>query len=272
MLNVLITGAAAGIGLATSRLLIKHGYQVWGTSRSLSKLESIQGIHPIQMDLSNPHSIQHAFERAVEESGGIDVLINNAGCGFFAPFEDTTPEIWKEQMQVLLHGPLQLTRLALTHMSNQRNGKRGIIINTSSLAAELPIPFMVTYNAAKAALSSAVHSIQLELGSDSKIDLIDLRPGDICTSFHDSMQMLPISDSSPYYDRMQRVYESIEKNMRTAPPPELVAHAILRLIEAPAPPPTARIGSFFQATLAPLAPRLLPMHWLQALIRSFYKI
>ena len=269
MQNILLTGASAGIGLATARLLVERGYRVWGTSRSPDKLAQIRDIHPLCMDLLKPDSIQQAFEQAVRESGGIDALINNAGCGLFGPFESTSADAWAEQMQALLYGPLQLTHLALAHM---RERGKGIIINTSSLAAELPIPFMVTYNAAKAALSAATHSIQLELGASSPVYVVDLRPGDICTSFHDNMQSVPKGGASLSTARMKQAYQSIEKNMRSAPPPELVARAILHLVESPAPPPTFRVGSFFQAKIAPLAPRFLPERWLQAFIRIFYKI
>ncbi len=83
--RVLLTGASAGIGRAIADRLTERGYQVWGTSRNLARLPAHANFHPVELDLGDMDSIRSGVTRALEESGGFDVLINNAGSGIFAP-------------------------------------------------------------------------------------------------------------------------------------------------------------------------------------------
>ena len=79
MKKVFLTGASSGIGLAIARSLIAHGHEVWGTSRNLIRLEQVQGLHPVLLDLADSRSIDDAFKNALAEAGQFDVVINNAG-------------------------------------------------------------------------------------------------------------------------------------------------------------------------------------------------
>ena len=178
--KIFITGVRAGIGKAIAKAATEKGHEVWGTSRDISRLPSLPRLHWVQLDLSNPDSIDGAFNTALAEAGNFDVLINNAGSGHFGPAENLSKNEITSQFQVLVFGQLQLMRLALNAM--QMRGK-GLIINVTSLASRLPVPFMAGYNSAKAALAAFTMSIQLEL-SDSRIRIIDLQPGDICTDFN----------------------------------------------------------------------------------------
>src|SRR3989441_11245294 len=183
MKKVLLTGASSGIGLAIAQSLIARGDEVWGTSRNLIRLEQLPRLHPVLLDLSNSRSIDEAFKGAHLAAGYFDVVINNAGSGHFGPAEHLSDTEIKRQFQVLLFSHLQLMRLALAAM---RPRGEGLIINVTSLASRLPVPFMAAYNAAKAALASFTMSIQLELG-DSRVHIVDLQPGDICTEFNQAV-------------------------------------------------------------------------------------
>src|SRR5205814_228255 len=84
--RIFITGASAGIGLATARLLAGRGDEVWGTSRDPSRLPSLPRFHPIRLDLSDTVSLGESFNHALEEAGHFDIVINNAGnIGYFGP-------------------------------------------------------------------------------------------------------------------------------------------------------------------------------------------
>src|SRR5437762_5658893 len=136
--------------------------------------------HPVRLDLVDPLSVERAFHAALAEASYFDVVINNAGAGHFDPAALLPIESIASQFQILVFGQIQIMQLALRHM--QARGE-GLIINVTSLASRLPVPFMAAYNAAKAAMASFVMTTQLELG-DSGAHLVDLQPGDICTKFN----------------------------------------------------------------------------------------
>src|SRR6478752_7919458 len=143
----------------------------------------MQQWHAVRLDLADPLSVEAAFNAALIDAGYFDVLINNAGAGHFDAAEFLPMETIASQFQVLVFGQIQLMQLALRHM--QERGE-GLIINVTSLASRLPVPFMAAYNAAKAAMASFTMSIQLEL-PDSRVRIVDLQPADISTEFNKSV-------------------------------------------------------------------------------------
>ena len=145
MKKVFLTGASSGIGLAIAQSLIARGDEVWGTSRNLIRLEPVTGLHPVLLDLSDTRSIDEAFKNALSKAGHFDVVINNAGSGHLGPAEHLSDAEIERQFQVLLFGHIQLMRLTVAAM--QQRGQ-GLIINVTSLASRLPVPFMAAYNAA----------------------------------------------------------------------------------------------------------------------------
>ena len=96
-------------------------------------------LHPIRLDLANELSIEEAFASTLAEASHLDVLINNAGAGHFGPAELLPLETITSQFQILVFGQIQLLQLALQHM---RPRGKGLIINVTSLASRLPVPFM----------------------------------------------------------------------------------------------------------------------------------
>src|ERR1051326_3105423 len=253
MKKVFLTGASSGIGLATAQSLIARGDEVWGTSRNLIHLENVQGVHPVRLDLSDSRSIDDGFKSALASAGYFDVVINNAGSGHFGPAEHLSDEEIQKQFQTLLFGHIQLMQLAVAAM---RARDSGLIINVTSLASRLPVPFMAAYNAAKAAMASFTMSIQLEL-PDSKIRIVDLQPADICTAFNDAIPQSAENDPR-YAARVAKTWDAVDRNMKNAPKPELVAERALRLIDSTNPPPRITVGDVFQSKIAPFIFRFLP--------------
>ncbi len=250
--KILVTGASFGIGKAIALAAADQGHEVWGTSRDISRLPNGPRFHPVKLDLSDPPSIDSAFSTALTEAGGLDVLINNAGSGHFGPAENLSGKEIADQFQVLIFGQLQLMRLALAHMESRGSG---LIINVTSLASRLPVPFMAAYNAAKAALAVFTMSIQIERPT-SRIGIVDLQPADICTSFNDAVPK--IAPAPRYQQQLAKTWESVDRNMRNAPKPELVARHVLKLIQQSNPPPRITVGGAFQTMIAPLIFRFLP--------------
>ena len=251
--RVFITGASSGIGLAIAKSLVMQGHEVWGTSRNLDRIPKMPQWHPVRLDLSDPPSVKEAFDAALAEAGYFDVLINNAGAGHFDPAELVPLETIASQFQILVFGQIQLMQLALRHM--QARGE-GLIINVTSLASRLPVPFMAAYNAAKAALASFTMSIQLELGN-SRVHVVDLQPADIRTEFNQGV--IKSTKANRRYDaKVAKTWEVVERNMKKAPTPDLVAKYVLKLINADRPSPRITVGDLFQSKIAPLIFRFLP--------------
>lgn len=168
------------IRLAIAKLLVAQGHEVWSASHNLERIPKMPQLHPARLDLGDPRSVKEAFNAALAEAGYFDVLINNARVGQFGSAELLSMETVVSQFQILVFGQIQLMQLAFRHM--QACGE-GLIINVTSLASRLPVPFMAAYNSAKAALASFTMSMQLELAR-SRVRIVDLQPADISTEFN----------------------------------------------------------------------------------------
>ena len=269
MKRVFITGASAGIGLATAKLLAGRGDEVWGTSRDIARVPQLPRLHPVRLDLSDSVSLGESFNAALREAGHFDIVINNAGnIGHFGPAEFLSAEAVHAQFQTVVFAHIELCRLALASMREHGGGR---IINVTSLASRLPVPFMGAYNAAKAAMASFTMSMQLELeGSDIRI--IDVQPGDIHhTKLHDALTKTGVGDW-PHTPRIERVWRVADRNIKAAPSPELVAHRIANLIDETNPPPRVTVGGWFQATVAPLIFRFLPQRVRIWGLKNYYRL
>jgi short-subunit dehydrogenase len=267
MKRIFITGASSGIGLAIASSLAAEGHEVWGTSRSPARIPKMPRWHAVRLDLTDPLSIQSAFTTAITEAEHFDVVINNAGAGHFDPAELLPMETITSQFQILVFGQIQLMKLALEQM--QVRGE-GLIINVTSLASRLPVPFMAAYNAAKAALASFTMSIQLEL-RNSPVHVVDLQPGDIRTEFNQGVSKSPNADGR-YDARVARTWEVVERVMQNAPGPDLVARHVLKLINADRPPPRVTVGDLFQSKIAPLIFRFLPQRVRLWGLKRYYRL
>jgi len=173
----------------------------------------------------------------------------------------------QDQFQILVIAQIELCRLALEAMQKQGSG---LIINISSLASRLPVPFMSAYNAAKAALASFTMTLQLELRT-SNIHVVDLQPGDICTGFNNSVLKAETSGARSAA-AVAQTWEVVERNIKAAPEPELVAHTILKLIDQARPPARITVGDNFQAKIAPLIFRFLPQRVRILGLKRYYGI
>lgn len=267
MKRVFVTGVSSGIGLAIARSLVARGDEVWGTSRQPDTIPSMARLHPARLDLNDGATINQAFNAALSEAGFFDVLINNAGSGHFGPAEHFSDQEIADEFQTLVFGHLQLMRSALTSM--RAHGK-GLIINITSLASRLPVPFMAPYNAAKAAMASFTMSMQLEL-PDSNIRILDVQPGDISTAFNDAVKKVDQNDSR-YEVKLTKTWRAVDRNLKAAPKPELVAKHVLKLIDATNPLPRITVGDAFQTKIAPLIFRFLPQRIRLWGLKKYYGI
>lgn len=127
----IVTGATAGIGLATATLLKKEGYTVYGTSRR-PESNSQNGIAMLACDVTRDESVSSVIEEVLRRSGRIDLLVNNAGFGMIAGAEESSIEQAKSVFDVNVFGVMRMTNHVLPIMRHQGNGR---VINISSVWA-----------------------------------------------------------------------------------------------------------------------------------------
>ena len=255
MKRIFITGASAGIGLATAKLLTERGDEVWGTSRDVTRVPPFPRLHAVALELLDHDSLGRSFRSALAEAGHFDAVVNNAGdIGYFGSTESISAETLRAQFQTLVFAQVELSQIALAAMRARGTGR---VINITSLAARLPVPFIGPYNAAKAAMASLTMTLQIEL-EGSGIRIIDVQPGDIGnTRLHDEIAKRASADHSDT-SKMARVWRVADRNINAAPGPEIVARCIAKLIDAKNPPPRVTLGDPFEAIIAPLIFRFLP--------------
>ena len=196
--TVLVTGASAGIGKDVAKKLIAEGYTVYTAARRLEKMQDLKelGGRPVQMDISKEEDIQNAVRQIEEETGGVDILINNAGFGTQGSVEETSMEDARYQFEVNIFGLARLTQLILPYMREKRTGK---IINISSIGGKIYVPLGAWYHATKHALEGWSDCLRTEV-QQFGIDVVIIEPGAIATEFNDIFieGMLRRSGDGPY--------------------------------------------------------------------------
>ena len=267
---VLVTGASSGIGEATALLLAGEGFRVIGASRSQSRLEPLRSqassrgleILAVELDVNDGAQVGEVLPRLMAEHGPIDVLVNNAGYGLWAPVEKYSVEELRDQFETNLFAPVRLIQVVLPGMMAQR---RGAIINVSSYLGRLATPFHSAYASSKFALEGLSESLRTELRPFGiRVALVE--PGVVRTNFR-SNQAVPqeLSDGenvySSYMEVYLRRYASLERH---GTDPVKVARVIYKAIRSRSPGLRHPVG--LDARLGMLAARLLPERVLHALV------
>jgi NAD(P)-dependent dehydrogenase (short-subunit alcohol dehydrogenase family) len=181
--RAIVTGASRGIGLATTRCLLREGVFVVGGSREttpeLKELVNTGRVTAVTVDLTAPHGPDELVAAALE-GGPVDILVNNAGAVTprTAGFQTITDEQWWQTLQLTFMAAVRTTRAVLPHMLDRQ---RGTIINTASVNSMLPDPLVIDYSAAKAALASFSKALSKEVGS-SGIRVNAVAPGPVTTA------------------------------------------------------------------------------------------
>lgn len=261
---VLITGASSGIGAACATLLAQRGFRVYGTSRNADFHPS--GYTAVQMDVRDDQSVEQAIKRVMDETGAIDVLINNAGCGVAGAVEDTSTEEAIRQMDVNFMGPFRVARCVLPIMRRQR---AGVIVNISSLGGLFGLPFQSFYSASKFAMEGWTESLRHEV-NPLGIRVVLIEPGDVKTGFTGSrVSAAAANSSSAYADAFSKCMKIVEKEEAQGVSPDMIANLAYRIIEGKATAPRYTCGHFLQRVSAVLK-RLLPYGLFERIIGSFY--
>ncbi|NOK10185.1 SDR family NAD(P)-dependent oxidoreductase [Corallococcus exercitus] len=178
-MNVLVTGATAGIGQAIARRFVKEGARVIATGRRSDRLEALQAelgerLLPVALDVTDKAAVKAVFASLPADFAQVDVLVNNAGLALgLEPAQSARLEDWDVVVDTNVKGLLYCTREALTGMVAR---DRGHVINIGSIAGEFPYPGGNVYGATKA----FVHQFTLNLRADlhgTAVRVTDIQPG-----------------------------------------------------------------------------------------------
>jgi NAD(P)-dependent dehydrogenase (short-subunit alcohol dehydrogenase family) len=209
---VLITGATSGIGQATTRELSTRGYDVFAgyrNPRDRAALAEMPGVHPVQLDVSDPVQIQRAVSEIDDalEKDGLYAVINNAGISYTAPFEFANVDRVREIIEVNLIAPYLITQasIPLLRRFNESNSVKARVINVASWAGMMATPFIGFYNATKAGLVGLSESMYYDLGL-LDIHTVLANPGITKTPLHakttnaalESLASMPAADRERY--------------------------------------------------------------------------
>ncbi|MCC5840544.1 MAG: SDR family oxidoreductase [Opitutales bacterium] len=258
--HAVITGASSGIGLAIAETLLTSGVRVTALCRNPPPLNQSGATH-IPVDLTDRAALESVLARL--ESDLPDLWINNAGFGLLGSLEKTPPERGEELLQLLLHIPIicSLWFARRLRESPPPSPYSACLVQVSSLACELPIPWMPYYNTAKAGLSGFADSLLLD--RDLPCRVIDFRPGDFNTPFVAKPGMATDDPALLVYR------ETLDRHHAAAPPPKVAAASLARALRRKR-SGIIRTGPFFQRAIAPLGVRFFPRKLLHAVIRRYY--
>lgn len=200
MKNVLITGGSRGIGRACVEKFAREGYAVSfiynNSAERAGELSAKTGAYAIKADISNPEEARKAVASAVEQMGGVDILINNAGISLIKLFTDTTDEDYYNIMNTNLGGTFFVTREVARGMISNHFGR---IVNIGSMWGKVGASCEVAYSASKAAIEGFTKALAKELGP-SGVAVNCIEPGVINTEMNaelDEETLRELCDETP---------------------------------------------------------------------------
>ena len=259
MRTVIVTGASSGIGLATAKLFARSGDKVYDFSRSGCDND---GIFHITCDVTDEESVRNAVSAVIEKEGRIDVLVNNAGFGISGAAENTDTAKARKQFDVNFFGTFNVSKAVIPFMRDRRSG---VIINISSMAAPLAIPFQLFYSASK----SAINSLTLALANEVRpfgIKVCAVMPGDVKTGFTAAREK--DGDSGVYASVLSKSVSTMEHDEENGMSPDEIAKAVFKLSLKKNPKPLSTVGFQYKA-FAVLA-KALPTRAVNYIIGQLY--
>lgn len=257
---IVVTGASSGIGLTVAEHLANQGHHVYGISRSKNHGKNVKSI---QADVTDLDQIVQVYQEIFDIEGRIDVLINNAGMGISGSIEDTKTEDVIDLMNVNFMGVFHSSKVAIPFMRESGGGK---IINMSSVASVLSIPFQAFYSSSKAAVNAFSDALRNEI-EPFNIQVCTLMPGDIRTGFTKNRRKNEVIN--PYYQkRVDKSISVMEKDEQNGMDSEVAAVIIEKLVNKRKMPIYKTIGCKYKVFV--LLNKLLPSRWTNYIVGSIY--
>lgn len=263
---IFITGASSGIGKAIGEYLSSKNYQVFGTSRNPERIKDSK-FSLIKMDVNNTTSITTAIAEVLDKTQRIDVLVNNAGVGITGPIEET-PEVEIENaFGTNLFGPINVIKAVLPHMRKHGSGH---IINITSIAGYMGLPYRGIYSATKAALEITIEAMRMET-LQFGIKMTNVAPGDFATNIASGRYHAPVLENSPYKTAYGNTLKLMNEHVTGGQNPLKMAKVVYGIINDPNPKIHYRVGAPMQK-LSIVLKRILPDKIYENLLLKHYNL
>lgn len=264
---VIITGASAGMGATTAQYLADRGYQVFGASRRAETGTISKGFTALKMDVTDEQSVATAVDYVIQNTGRIDVLVNNAGLGLIGSIEDTSDKEAKGIFETNVFGVMNVCRAVLPHMRAAGSGK---IINISSIAGVMGLPYRGIYSATKAAVNAITEAMSCEVLRYG-IHVSAILPGDFKTSINDHRNVVENATNSAYKTDTENINQLVTAEVATSSDPILIAKKVEQIIESRNPKMLYQVGRPVQK-LSTVLHYLLPGRWFEKILLNHYKL
>ncbi len=264
---ILVTGASSGIGYDAALALAARGHKVYAAARRVERMGPLKakGIEVVRMDVTDEASMAAGVETILTKEGRIDVLVNNAGYGFFGAIETVPMDEARRQLEVNVFGLARLCQLVLPAMRKQGSGR---IINTSSVAGRSVFYFGGWYHVSKYSVEAFSDALRMEM-KPFGIDVSMIEPGAIKTDWgliaadhlRESSAGTPYErDASRWSKTLRHFYES---NLLSQP--SVITRQVLRAVDSRHPKARYRKGRL-SGTIV-FFHWLLPARWWDAMMR-----
>ncbi|MEZ4838686.1 SDR family oxidoreductase [Flavobacterium sp.] len=263
---VFITGGSSGIGKSIGAFLHQKGYVVYGTSRNPNQVKD--SVFPLlQLDVRDVNSINKAVSELIQNEGRLDVVINNAGVGITGPLEEIPTQEIKNNFETNFFGPIEVIKAVLPQMRKQQSG---LIINVTSIAGYMGLPYRSVYSASKGALELITEAIRMEV-KPFGIQLTNVAPGDFATNIATGRYHAPLIDDSAYKLHYGNTLKMMDEHVDSGSNPDEMAYAIHKIIETAQPHVHYKVGSFLQRFSIVLK-RILPDKMYEKMLMKHYKL
>lgn len=264
---VFITGGTSGIGEAIATVFSRRNYMVYSGGRNVHNRKNCKNLKYIPVDVTNDNSVDKAINLIVSENDGIDILINCAGVGVAAAIEEIPIEKIKQAFDVNLFGSIRTIKAVTPHMRKQGNG---LIINISSIAGQVGLPFQGVYSSTKFALEGITEALRIEL-KPFGINTCLVEPGDYKTKVNQNRITTYPNQDSPYSKRLTSFFKIINNNIEKGRNPEKLANLIFRIANSKNPRLRYRSGKLFEK-ITPFVHRVTPPDLFGKMLEKFYKL
>lgn len=262
----MITGASSGLGRATANYLAQRGFRVYGTSRKAEHGEKLENFTLLKLDLQNPGSMRSALEYLIDKEGQLNVLINNAGIGINGPLECLSRSEIVKVFDTNVFGLMEVTNQCIPEL---RKSDHSTIINISSIAGEMGLPYRGIYSSSKFAVEGYSESLSMEL-KPFGIKVCIVQPGDFATNINENRMVVEKLNKELYPD-FEKMNERVNREVNAGWDPEVLGPVLEKLINDDHPQLRKRVAPFLERFSTVLR-RILPGRWYERLLMKFYKV
>jgi short-subunit dehydrogenase len=263
---VLITGGSSGIGKSIGDFLTQKGFIVYGTSRNPEQVIDSK-FKLLLMDVRHTDTIKSVIDTIINQEKRLDIVINNAGVGIMGALEELPMTEIKNNFETNFFGPIEVIKASLPQMRFQ---KSGLIINITSIAGYMGLPYRSVYSASKGALELITEALRMEVKAFG-IQITNVAPGDFATNIASGRYHAPIIKGSDYEQTYSEILATVDNHVDQGSKPDEMAKAIFEIINTKQIKVHYKVGAFMQKFSIVLK-RILPDLFYEKILMNHYKL